>query len=134
MCEKCPKSFRKPSDLCRHLRTHSLAEPIQCNSCPRTFTSKSTFLTHFKVHQSKPNVEKTNVNKALPCVTSEDGQFLIPTVPKTNAMFKTSGRDFVERPHRCETCGAGFKKASHLRGHLVTHTKEKLFQCDKCDK
>lgn len=51
-CGRCPKSFRKPSDLVRHLRTHTGERPYQCDFCSKCFTVKSTLDTHLKTHNT----------------------------------------------------------------------------------
>lgn len=39
-----------------------------------------------------------------------------------------------EKNFICTYCNEGFKKASHLRDHIVTHTGERNFSCPICDK
>ena len=49
-CSNCPKSFKKPSDLVRHIRIHTGEKPFVCDKCHRTFTVKSTLDSHLKTH------------------------------------------------------------------------------------
>lgn len=33
------------------------------------------------------------------------------------------------RPFSCQTCGHAFKRAAHLRTHMITHTEREVFKC-----
>ena len=49
-CQHCPKSFKKPSDLVRHIRIHTGEKPFACDICGRAFTVRSTLESHMKTH------------------------------------------------------------------------------------
>lgn len=52
-CKYCPKTFRKPSDLIRHERTHTGERPYRCDYCSKSFAVKCTLDSHMKVHTGK---------------------------------------------------------------------------------
>ncbi|KAG8504363.1 Zinc finger protein 236, partial [Galemys pyrenaicus] len=53
-CSYCPKSFKKPSDLVRHVRIHTGEKPYRCEECGKSFTVKSTLDCHVKTHTGEP--------------------------------------------------------------------------------
>uniref|UniRef100_A0A336LGN7 CSON009993 protein n=1 Tax=Culicoides sonorensis TaxID=179676 RepID=A0A336LGN7_CULSO len=96
LCQFCPKSFKKPSDLNRPecdktfalkstLNNHSVIhdenrQAYHCNFCPKTFTSKAAQKIHFRIH--------------------------------TNSL-----------PFKCQYCDKLVRNASNLRKHERLHEK-----------
>ena len=39
-----------------------------------------------------------------------------------------------EKPHKCKTCGRGFKQLTHLTYHMRTHSTVKMYTCAYCGK
>lgn len=71
LCNYCKKEFGKPSDLIRHVRTHTLEKPFKCEICSTCFTVKSTLNAHMKIHDQHSGNSKKIRNYLM---SSEDGK------------------------------------------------------------
>ncbi|XP_014671878.1 PREDICTED: zinc finger protein 236-like [Priapulus caudatus] len=107
-CKNCPKSFKKPSDLVRHVRIHTGEKPYVCSLCVKTFTVKSTLESHLKTHRGEKNF------KCHVC----------------NALFSTKGSLKVHmrlhtgaKPFKCPHCGERFRTSGHRKSHISSHFK-----------
>ncbi|XP_017879983.1 zinc finger protein 236-like isoform X2 [Ceratina calcarata] len=108
-CKYCPKTFRKPSDLIRHVRTHTGERPYKCDYCSKSFAVKCTLDSHTKVHTGK---------KTFRCHVC-------------NSLFATKGSLKVHmrlhtgsKPFRCPFCDSRFRTSGHRKVHLLKHTRE----------
>uniref|UniRef100_A0AAR2J591 C2H2-type domain-containing protein n=1 Tax=Pygocentrus nattereri TaxID=42514 RepID=A0AAR2J591_PYGNA len=80
---------------------------IKCEACNKMFT----YLNNLKRHQK----------------TFHSGQ--------TPHACKDCGERFGRvKAFCCEHCGKGFRRGTHLKTHLLTHTGVKPFECDLCPK
>uniref|UniRef100_A0A3Q3H1V4 Zinc finger protein 236 n=1 Tax=Kryptolebias marmoratus TaxID=37003 RepID=A0A3Q3H1V4_KRYMA len=105
-CNYCPKSFKKPSDLVRHIRIHTGEKPYKCDECGKSFTVKSTLDCHVKTHTGQ---------KLFSC-------------HMCNTSFSTKGSLKVHmrlhtgsKPFKCPFCDLRFRTSGHRKTHIQCH-------------
>jgi uncharacterized C2H2 Zn-finger protein len=107
-CDQCDVSFKKPSDLVRHIRTHTGEKPYGCDVCERRFAVKSTLRTHMKVHTG---------GKSLVCHVCQS-LFASRTSLKVHMRLHTGSL-----PYKCNLCPKRFRTPAHRKTHVNNHCR-----------
>ncbi|KAL5007622.1 hypothetical protein ScPMuIL_016428 [Solemya velum] len=104
-----------------------MLEEIQthCDSCKRSLIE-----TEEEIHQEEPNMSVLEPqNIPIVQVTVNDTE----NIPVTRRVMTITTQG-AHKPYKCEHCGKGFRKQSHVKAHNKLHTGENLYQCETCGK
>uniref|UniRef100_A0ABI7VWU9 C2H2-type domain-containing protein n=1 Tax=Felis catus TaxID=9685 RepID=A0ABI7VWU9_FELCA len=107
-CSYCPKSFKKPSDLVRHVRIHTGEKPYKCDECGKSFTVKSTLDCHVKTHTGQ---------KLFSCHVCSNA-FSTKGSLKVHMRLHTGAK-----PFKCPHCELRFRTSGRRKTHMQFHYK-----------
>ncbi|XP_063046650.1 zinc finger and BTB domain-containing protein 49 [Engraulis encrasicolus] len=118
-CEICRKTFKHPSNLELHKRSHTGEKPFQCNICGKNFSQSGNLQTHLRRHSGEKPYICELCGKSFAASGDVQRHIVIHT---------------GEKPHLCDVCGRGFSNFSNLKEHKRTHSTDQAFTCDQCGK
>ncbi|XP_070177586.1 zinc finger protein 90-like isoform X1 [Littorina saxatilis] len=116
-CTQCNSSFRCPSELKRHMVTHTGERPHTCAVCSASFRQSSTLKQHIITHTGE---------RPYSC-SQCSASFRQPSALKQHILTHTG-----ERPYSCSQCSASFGRSYHLKNHILIHTGERPYTCSQC--
>ncbi|XP_044727365.1 gastrula zinc finger protein XlCGF7.1-like [Chrysoperla carnea] len=146
-CNTCKKVLVNIYELKRHkFRTHSL----HCKYCDKPFKDKCSLKNHIKeehlriekyvtCHICGKSITKKNIHHHL-ATHGEREKITCDKCSKTfinDLTFKAHMKEIHGeriRKHLCNICGHASRSAADLRKHIRTHSDERPYSCDRCDK
>ncbi|XP_045541335.1 gastrula zinc finger protein XlCGF7.1 [Papilio machaon] len=159
-CKTCDKKFKTDIQLKRHEYLHETAEPSAdkfCDTCKTYFRSRRLLKLHLKNHSKhlkdadkrftcfecgikytekarlKDHVDWEHLKLRNYVCTLCSKEFETKRCMTRHVMYV---HDKIKRPKNkiCDLCGTGFSNLRLLQSHIRTHTGERPFKCEICEK
>ena len=130
-CPTCGKCFTHPSHYKQHLGIHTGVKRHSCTVCEKQFVNKGDMKRHMLIHSG----EKPHSCRVCDRRFVQSYQMKMHEETHFDPDDKNKRKYTVtEKVHTCSLCHKTFRRATHLRAHLLIHEKKKPHCCTVCDK
>lgn len=94
-----------------------------CNNKPNV--TNIIYVTNQTINHTSTSQQKSYLKPSRPSRSTGKG--------KGNRKARLTSDGDIRRKFSCCHCGKSFKTKSHLQRHILTHTGEKPYTCNRCD-
>nr|XP_019557893.2 zinc finger protein 317-like [Aedes albopictus] len=116
-CSVCGQEFKTNDEM----RSHSLVHPenqVVCEICGASLRSSTSLKSHMERHEDK---------RKHSCPYCEYAAYT-----KLNLKAHMQIHTFDNEKQQCGICGSTFRKSSHLKRHIESHSNERRYACEQC--
>ena len=138
MCEYCGISFTNSTALNRHVRVHTREKPYSCHDHVKSFSDTSRLKLHCQSTQhSTDDITTVDISGNKEGKSCKDpNNTILRSKDTSSSQIKINknrgGNSYQQRPYICNTCGAAFRRSSHLQEHVRLHTGDRPHTCEVC--